>query len=257
MQENNSSAGEIIGGIFAFVVIGLFIWGVLFLTQLRTVSTGEVGVVTSFGNVTGRELDEGLSLVAPLWFENVTSYSVKTQKESASAAAATKDLQDVTGTVVVNYRLERGEVSEMHKTVGEEYVDILVRPAIQEVFKASTAKYTAVELQTTRDKIKNDVVAGLKSRLTDRGITIEDVSIVNLEYSKEFTKAIEQRQVAQQNAERARYNLEKAKLDAQSQDVQAKTLTKEYLQMLAIEKWNGKLPNAVGGTGMLFNIPIK
>lgn len=234
------------------VVLGL----ITMFTAMRSVDTGKVGVVTSYGKVTGRELEEGFSWVMPWGVNNVTEYDVKTQKEQQSATAATNDLQDVTGTVVVNYHIERGKVSTIHKTVGVNYKDVLISPAIQEVFKSSTAKFNATELINNREQVKNDVLVGLKKRLTDRGIVVEDVSITNLEFSKEFTKAIEQRQVAQQNAERAKYNLQQAELDAKSQDVQAKTLTDNYLKMKAIEKWDGKLPTYLGG-GSVFNIPLK
>ncbi|MGW5074025.1 prohibitin family protein [Rhodococcus sp. NPDC004095] len=242
------------------VLLGL----ITLFSSMQSVGTGQVGVVTNYGRVTGRELSEGLSWIAPWGVEDASLYDVKTQKEEQSAAAATSDLQDVSATVVVNYHIERGKVSNIHRSVGVNYKDVLVTPAIQEVFKASSAKYTAVELQQNRDKVKSDVVVGLKKRLSDRGIVIEDVSITNLQYSPEFTKAIEQRQVAQQNAERAQYNLQQAQLDAQSQQVQAETLTDNYLhlkeienQNKAIDKWNGQLPTTTAGDngGLLFNIP--
>lgn len=256
MRKNER--GEVLGGVMLGIVgVAVLVGLVAFFTSMRTVDTGNIGVVTSFGKVTGRELSEGFAWVSPLGIDNVTEYSVKTQKEDQSATSATRDLQDVTAKVVLNYRLERGKVSEVHRTIGENYKDVLITPAIQSVFKSVTAKYSAVELQSGRDKVESDVTTGLRNRLESRGITVESVSIVNLEYSKEFTKAIEQRQVAEQNAQRAKYNLEQARLDAQSQEVQAETLTDNYLQLKAIEKWDGKLPNAVGGNGTLFNIPVK
>ena len=253
----NNRQGGYIEVVFGLVVVLVIAGAIGLFTAMRSVDTGKIGVVTSYGKVTGREIEEGFAWVAPFGINNVTEYDTKTQKEEASAAAASKDLQDVNGTVVLNYNLERGKVSNIHQTVGEKYKDILITPAIQEVFKSSTAKYTANELIANREKVKSDVLQGLKNRLSDKGINVQDVSITNLSFSKEFTKAIEQRQVAQQNAERAKYNLDRAKLDAQSQDVQAKTLTDEYLRMQAIEKWNGKMPTYVGGNGSVMGIPVK
>lgn len=238
--------------IIVIVILGL----ITLFTAMRGVGTGNIGVVTEYGRVTGRELSEGFAWVAPWGIDHVTQYSIKTQKEEQSATAATNDLQDVSGKVVVNYHIERGKVSTIHKTVGVNYMDVLITPAIQEVFKSSTAKFNATELINNREQLKNDVLTGLKSRLTDRGIIVEDVSITNLEFSKEFTKAIEQRQVAQQNAEKAKYNLQQAELDTKAQDVQAKTLTPEYLELQAIQKWDGKLPEYLGG-GTVFNLPLK
>lgn len=253
-MNNRSQSGYVklvVAGVITLLAL------VTFLTAMRSVDTGRVGVVTQMGAVTGRELEEGFALVAPWGFNNVTEYDIKTQKEEQSATSATKDLQDVTAKIVVNYRLERGSVSTIHKTVGKTYKDILVSPAIQSTFKSITARYTAVELQTNRDKVESDVISEMRKRLEKRGINVENVSIVDLQYSKEFTKSIEQRQVAEQNAKRAEFNLQQARLDAQSQEVQAQTLTDNYLKMKAIEKWDGKMPKATGGNGTLFNIPIQ
>lgn len=240
----------------ALVGILVLIGVVTLFSSMRSVDTGRIGVVTSYGKVTGRELEEGFAWVAPWGINNVTEYDVKTQKEEQTSTAATKDLQDATAKVVLNYRLERGEVSTIHQTVGQNYKDVIVTPAIQSAFKSNTAKYTALELVNKRGTVESDVKTELQKRLSPRGIIVEDVSLVDLQYSDSFSKAIEQRQVAEQNAKRAEYNLQQARLDAQSQDVQAQTLTKEYLQLKAIEKWDGHLPKATGGNGTLFNIPI-
>lgn len=248
--KESGSVGAVVVGVIALLVLATI------FTSMRSVNTGNIGVVTQMGKVTGRELSEGFSFVAPLGLNNVTEYSVKTQKEEQSATSATRDLQDVTAAVVLNYRVERGSVSTIHKTVGPEYKDVLITPAVQSTFKSITAKYTAVELQTQRDKVESDVITQMRKRLETRGINVESVSIVDLKYSAEFTKAIEQRQVAEQNAQRAEFNLQQARLDAQSQEVQAQTLTDNYLALKAIEKWDGHLPKATGGDGTLFNIPI-
>lgn len=249
-NRNRLAAGAVVFGIV--LVLGL----ITFLTSLRSVDTGRIGVVTKFGEVTGRELDEGISFVAPWGFNNVTEYDIKTLKEEQSATAATADLQDATANVVVNYRIERGAVSNLHKTVGAGYKEVLLLPAIQSAFKANTAKYTAVELISKRGAVESDVTTELRKRLESRGIVVEEVSLVDLQFSKEFTKAIEQRQVAKQNAERAKFNLEQARLDAQSQQVQAETLTDNYLRLKALERWDGKLPQYMGG-GSVFNIPLQ
>lgn len=249
----------------AVVLVIVAILGLITLfSAMRSVDTGKVGVVTSYGKVTGRELEEGFAWVAPWGVNNVTEYDVKTQKEEQSATAATNDLQDATAKVVLNYHIERGKVSDIHKSVGVQYKDVLITPAIQSAFKTYTAQYNATDLINKRGTVESQVKQELVKRLQSRGIVVEDVSLVDLKFSDDFTKAIEQRQVAQQNAERAKYNLEQAQLDAQSQDVQAKTLTENYLRLKeienqnkAIDKWNGQMPSTYAGNGsnMLFNIP--
>lgn len=241
------------------ILIGLGILALIALfTSITTIGTGRIGVVTNFGRVTGRELDEGISMRIPFGVESVAVYDIKVQKETAPTAAATKDLQDITAEVVLNYHLNRGDVSRMHQTVGVTYGDKLVTPALQEVFKSAAAKYNAGELITDRASLKSDVSSQLRDRLEKYGIVVDDVSITDFKFSDSFSKAIEDKQVAQQNAERAKFNLDAARTDAEAQRVQSETLSDNYLKKQAIDKWDGKLPEYLGGgTGTVFNIPLQ
>ena len=241
--------------IMAAVVAGMALLSAI--TSVRAIDTGKIGVVTQYGRVTGRELSEGLSFVMPLGLNDVSVYDVKVQKEVADTQAATKDLQDVTAEVVLNYHLNRGEVSKVHQTVGELYKDKVISPALSETFKGASAKYNASELITERAVLKKDVYDQLRDRLGKYGIIVDDVSITNFKFSDSFAKAIEDKQVAQQNAERAKFNLEAAQTDAQAQAAQAQTLSDNYLRKLAIDKWDGKMPSTVAGDGTVFSIPTR
>jgi prohibitin 2 len=238
--------------IFMILVLGF----ITLMSSIRVVGTGQVGVVTQFGKVTGRELDEGLSFVLPWGLNSVAIYDVKVQKETVRSTAASKDLQDVSSQIVLNYRLDRGTVSTVHQTIGMTYVDKIINPAINEVFKAASAQYTASELITERNRVKNGAQVTLSERLKPYGITVEELSITDFQFSDNFSRAIEEKQVAQQNAERAKFNLEAAITDAEAQRVQAQTLSSQYLQLKAIEKWDGVMPEYLGG-GAVFNIPLQ
>lgn len=240
----------IIGSIIAILLI------ITLLTAIRIVGTGQIGVVTQYGKVTGRELTEGMSLVAPWGINSVTIYDIKVQKESVVSTAASKDLQDVSSEIVLNYNLERGSVGRVHQTIGALYVDKIITPAINEVFKSASAEYTASELITERSELKTKAQKTLSERLAPYGIKVSELSIVDFKFSDNFSKAIEEKQVAQQNAERAKFNLDAAYTDAEAQKAQSETLTAEYLQKQAIEKWDGKLPTYMGG-GAVFNIPLQ
>ncbi len=237
------------------VVSIVVIWGLF--TAIRAVGTGRVGVVTQYGQVTGRELSEGLAAIWPYGINSVTVYDIKVQKEVSATQAATKDLQDVTAEVVLNYHLNRGEVSKIHQTIGAQYKDRIITPALSETFKGASAKYNASELITERASLKKDVNDQLNARLGKYGIVVDDVSITDFKFSDSFAKAIEEKQVAQQNAERAKFNLEAAQTDAQAQAAQAQTLSDAYLKKLAIEKWNGIMPTTVAGDGTVFSIPTR
>ena len=158
---------------------------------------------------------------------------------------------------MLNYHLNRGEVSKIHQTVGAQYKDKVVSPALSETFKSASAKYNASELITERALLKKDVYDQLRDRLEKYGIVVDDVSITNFRFSDSFAKAIEDKQVAQQNAERAKFNLEAAQTDAQAQAAQAQTLSDNYLRKLAIDKWDGKMPSTVAGDGTVFSIPTR
>lgn len=235
--------------LIVLVVIGL-------MTGIRQVGTGQLAVVTRYGKVSDRELGEGLHVVVPFGVDKVIRYDIKVQKDETEATAASEDLQDVTATLALNYHLEAVRVKEIHQRVGPLFGLKLIDPAVQEVFKATTARYSASELITNRSEVKNEAFIAVKERLGKYGIIVDDLSIVNFRFSAAFAKAIEEKQVAQQNAERSRFNLEAAQIDAQAQQAQALTLSDLYLQKQAIEKWDGKLPQYLGN-GTVFNIPLQ
>lgn len=250
----------------AAMLIAFFAPVLLFTFVASTIQldTGQIGVVTRFGKVTGKELGEGFHFKSP--FEDVTKYDIKVQKDDSEASAASKDLQDVKVKLVVNYTLEAGKVSEIHKTVGELYREKLIYQGIQEVVKASTAKFDATQLITDRPSVKAVAVEELKERLEKYGIQIQDISIVDMQFSPEFTQAIEAKQVAQQEAQKAVFlaekatqeanaEIERAKGSAEAQRLQQQTLTAEILQKQAIEKWDGKLPVYSTNGNAFFNIP--
>lgn len=249
------------------VLISLALLGVItFFSSMRTVDTGRIGVVTQYGRVTGREISEGFAWVWPLGINNVTEYDIKTQKDEVDSAAATKDLQDVNGKLVLNYVLQRGDISKIHQTIGADYKDKLILPALNEVFKSASAKYTASELITKRAEVKQDVYEQLKARLEKYGITVQDVSITSFTFSAEFNKAIEAVQIANQNIARAKQELETARVEAEkkiaeaqgaaeAQRLQQETLTPLILQKQWVEKWDGKLPTYVtDDSGVMLNL---
>lgn len=243
----------------------------------RTVESGQVGVVTTFGDVS-REVQPGITLKLPWPVERLHKIDVRVQKEQVSAAAATKDLQDATASLAVNYMLERGRAGEVYKKIGTEYKERVILPVVQEAFKAATTGYTATELLTQRVIVKEATLSAVQKRLSPQGIIVQDISITNIAFSEAFTKAIEEKQVAQQDAEKAKFAIEREKNQAQAAIEKAKgeaqaaieaargqaeaqrlireNVTPETLQKQAIDRWDGKLPQYLGG-GTVFNIPLQ
>ena len=185
---------------------------------------------------------------------------VRTQKDQVEAAAASKDLQHVTSTIAVNYHLDGRYAVQVYQNVGTNYQDILIAPAIQNIFKATTAGYTAEELITRREEVRINAEGALKNQLGVYHVIVENFNIVNFDFSPEFNAAIEAKQVAQQQVETAKQKLAQAEVDAETAKAQAQgqadaqatlkntgALSPEYLQYLALTKWDGHLPAVTGG----------
>lgn len=226
-----------------------------FSTSVKAVGTGEVGVVTSFGRVTGRELSEGLNVVAPWPFNGVWTADTKVQKEEANTSAASQDLQEVKAKVALNYHLNHGTASQVFQQVGSDYKQRIVDPALQETFKAVTAQYVASDLLTKRHDVKEGVKKQLVDRLSKYGVIVDDLSILNFDFSAEFNRAIEAKQVAQQQSEQAKFQVESARQQAEAQRLQKESLTPELLEKQAIERWNGVMPQYLGANSV-FGIPL-
>ena len=235
-----------------------------------SVPAGYRGVLLQFGAVQG-VMSEGIHFVVPI-MQRVELMEVRTQKEEAIAAAASRDLQNVSTNVAINYHLNPSEVGNLYKNIGLEFASRIIDPATQETVKAVVANYTAEELIRLRSKVKSEIDTMLTSRLSTYNIVIEPngVSLTNFEFSEDFNKAIEQKQVAQQSAEKSKYELQKAEIDAKTAiaraegEAQANKIKATALNTLGgskvlmrewIEKWNGVLPQVVtGGNGLMFNI---
>lgn len=238
----------------SWVIAGVVVLAVLATMCIRTVEAGQVGVITRFGEV-NREVNSGLALKLPWPLESLAKLDTRIQKQQEEANAATADLQDVHATLALNYALNRNSALTVYKTIGLEYSDRVVVPAVQESFKAATAQYTASELLTKRAEVKAKALDDIKRRLEPYGVRIDDLNIVNFSFSDEFRTAIEAKQVAAQEAERAKFNLERARTDAEAQNLQKESLSPEFLQKQAIEKWDGHMPQYIGN-GTVFNIPL-
>lgn len=252
-------------GLVVLILLGL----VIFFGTFQSIGAGHVGVVTRLGAVQ-RVANPGLVVKIPL-IEGIADMETRTQKEQVESQAASKDLQEVKSTIALNYHLNSEKAVDVYQNIGVDYNNRIIAPAIQEAFKATTAQFTAEELIVKRAEVKQVALDELKKRLAHLNIIVDDFNIVNFDFSKEFNAAIEQKQVAQQNVETEKRKLESIQVQAQQALAQAKgqadaqkairesgALSPEYLQYLAVNKWNGILPVATGVGALPFiNIPLK
>lgn len=236
------------------IVIGLIVV-IRLLTCIRTVGVGQVGVVTSYGTVKG-EVQSGLHFIPP--WETVTGMSIRTVKDNVQAGAATQDLQQLDANVNLNYHLTPAYVDTVYRKVGPNYDSTIVQPALQEAVKANTAKFNADQEITNRSTVEADIQADLVRKLEPWGISVDSLSILDFGFSSQYSAAIENKQVEQQNVQTAQYKLQQANLTAQANQVQDAALSSQILEQQAIAKWDGHMPNAVsGGTGTIFGINIQ
>src|SRR5437867_9663368 len=144
-----------------------------FLSPFGTIAAGERGVHLRFTAVTGKVFGEGLYFIIPL-IETVQMMDIKIQKEEMKSDAASKDLQTVHSVVALNYHADPDHVAQIYQQVGLQYKDRIIDPAMQEAIKASTAKFTAEELITQREMVRDDIKNQLRTRLKDRDILVDE-----------------------------------------------------------------------------------
>jgi regulator of protease activity HflC (stomatin/prohibitin superfamily) len=201
------------------IVIIIFASALTILTSVKIVPAGYKGILLTWGNATS-VLDEGLHFVTPI-AQNVALMNIQIQKAESTEGAASSDLQDVSTTIAVNYRLNPQAVLQIYKDLREDYEFRVITPNIQEALKASTAKYVATELITNREEVKDTFLNILKQRLSGYGIEILSVSVTDFKFSNAFTQAIEAKVTAEQQALEQKNILEKIRYEAQQQIIQA------------------------------------
>ena len=231
------------------------------------VPTGHRGILLQFGQAIG-VLGEGLSFKIP-FIQNAVIMNVQTQKFENTESAASKDLQDVYTIVAVNYRVNPENSMKLYRNVGENYEKVVIAPAISEVVKAVSAKFTAEELITKRETVKDQILAAFSERIRMYDIDTEAMAITDFKFSPEFTRAIEAKVTAEQSALQSKNKLEQVKIEAEqtvtkataeatSLKLQNEQLakSKDVLTLRMIEKWDGHLPLVMGGGQQIMGLDL-
>lgn len=232
------------------------------------VSPGNAGIVTRAGSIQNDVYSEGPHFKMPL-LDSAYEVNVKNRTfKSGQLDASSKDLQTVTSTSAITYYIPETGVKQVfrnYRTI-ETLEGAALEPAIEEVTKAVSAKYTAEELVTKRDVVRNEIISSLRTKLRPFYVEVKDVSITNFQFSKTFNDAIEAKVTAEQHALQAENDLRRikivgeqtvatAKANAEAIQIQSEAIQKQggigYVQLKFIEKWDGKLP-VYGQTPQLF-----
>ena len=231
---------------------------IVLINSFETIGAGERGVVfNKFGGVEPVVLGEGLRFKIP-FIQDIIPMDVKIQKSETRADASSRDLQMVSSTIALNYHVSPDAANKIYQDVGLGYKQRIIDPAVQESVKAATANFTAEELITRRPEVSSQIKSDLATKLIGRNIIVDEFSITELTFSDIFIQSIEAKQVAEQSAQKATNDLTRikveaeqtiasAKAEAESQRLQSQTITPNILQLRAIEKWNGNLPQVTSG----------
>ena len=252
----------------AVIVVAILVIGFVLLNCFSIVSAGHTGVVLTLGRVSERVLQEGFHVKAP-FVQEVVQIDNRITKLEVQTEAFSKDLQTVSTTLAINYRVDSAKSYSIYKNIGRSYESVLVTPAVNEVLKAITAQYTAEESVTNRAIISDGLIAGLNDKLNGDGLYVTDVNILNFDFSEAFINAIEEKQVAQQqllkaetekqtaitNAEAEAETIRiKAQAEAEANRIVSESLNEFVIENKKIEKWDGKLPQVQGDADPLVTI---
>lgn len=266
MDQINQKAMEVMIKKFVFSgVIGLIAFIIIF-GSFGTVGAGERGVLLQFGAVKDKVFGEGLYLKIP-FVQSVVKMDVKIQKDEIPASASSKDLQVVTSKIALNYHLAPDSVNKIWQEVGKNYNARIIAPSIQEGVKAVTARFTAEELITKREEVKEQIKLNLTERLFEHDIIVVQFNIIDFEFSPSFNEAIESKVKAEQLKLKADRDLERIKIEkeqiiaaAQGKaeairiEAQALIANPKVVELRWIEKWNGETPTYWGGASPFIGI---
>ncbi len=251
--------------IIVIIIIIIFLLP-LFFWFFGTVWAWERWVLLRFWAVQNVVFNEWLYFKFP-YIDSVVIVDTKIQKEQTEAIAASKDLQTVTSVIALNFHIKPEKVANLYQSVWTNFKERLIDPTIQEAVKASTAKFTADELITKREKVREEMKILLRWGLESHWIIIDDINIVNFDFSPSFNRAIEEKVTAEQEALAAKNKLERIKFEAEQKVAEAKWKAEaikiesealksnpEVLQLRALEKWNWVLPQVTSGAVPFINV---
>ena len=241
------------------------------------VDAGNLGVVTKWGEIQDTALQEGIHFRTPVKTQ-IINISTRVHKMEASATASSKDLQVVSTKIALNYRLDAVRIVEIFRNIGTRPIveNTIIDPALQESLKKATAQYTAEELITKRQQVKETLGDSIKKTLAKSDILVTELSITDFQFDAQYQQAVEAKQVAEQRALTARNDLARIKVEAEQAEAKAqgqanamlaraeaeakaqellrKTISAEIVYLRAVEKWDGKQPTIVGEGGAILDL---
>ena len=276
-KAGNFSPFKLILTIFVVILAVIFLG-----SSFVVIPAGHTGVALTFGKVEDNVLQEGLHFKVP-FVQKIVVVDNRIVKLDVNTEAFSKDLQTITTVVAVNYHVGKENSQTLYKNVGMGFEEVLITPAVNEVLKAVTAKYTAVELVSSRAEVSMLLDEGLNEKMNAYGIFINELNIINWDFSEEYINAVEAKQVAEQNLIKTRTEQEQALVianteaqkrviaaeaqaneikvladaNAESNRIITESISELLIKYQTVSKWDGKLPTVMSGSdNMLIDIPL-
>ena len=221
---------------------------------VHTVDTGHRGIKTSFGQVEGPPLAEGLNFVNP-FTTSIHPMDVRIQRWDGKTEAYTRDVQEATVEFTLTYKLRPEAAADVFRTVGPDWASKLVGQQVYQHLKNVIGQWDAVDLISNRQKANDDAQVAIVAALAQSNVDVTGFSITNFEFSRAFNEAVEAKVIAQQRAQEAQNRTEQIKQEAQQKviaataEAQSMKIRADALQQNpklvsweAVQKWDGKLP---------------
>jgi prohibitin 1 len=193
---------------------------ILLFSSTTSIPTGNVGVLTLFGRVTGDVLGEGIHLINPL--KSVQKLSVQTQSVKESANVPSNEGLILALDTSLLFRLDRNKAAQVYQTVGDNYAEKIVEPTLRAAIRASTSSHTANALYTNaRELVQQQIQDELTAQLSVRGVIVEAVLLRDVQLPAMLKGSIEAKQQAEQDALRMSFILQKEKQEAERKRIEA------------------------------------
>lgn len=267
-QAANAARKTVFGigdGVLVLAAVGL-VWGAWF-----SVPNNSIAIKTRFGAMVGEPYGEGAHLKLP-FVEDVHDLSLSpTSWKSEHIDAASSDLQTVTTSLTTNVKIDPLHVADFYRNYRtiDVFAARVLGPSTQETLKAVTSRFTAEQLVTRREQVRDAIITQLKSKLKEGFVLVDQVSVTNFAFSGSFAEAIEKKVTAEQQALQAQNDLQRIRIEGEQTVTKAKAQAlaaeaqaagvrvmaeaiqkqggADYVKLKAIEKWDGKLPQVSGG----------
>ena len=198
------------------ILIGFVIGAIsIVIGCVKTVPTGQTGIVTTFGRVENYTLDAGVHFLSP--WKKVTNMDNRTQVATIEMSSFSSDIQEVKIKYTVNYQINKENAQVIYRTIGTDYYNTVMTPKIQEAVKSVFARYSAEKLIETRGSLSKEIETVLAEDLASYNIEVVTTSLEDIDFTDAFTNAVEAKQVAEQNKLRTQTEQETANLQAEAE----------------------------------------